>query len=1189
MNLMLRRLLRAILWIAGIWAALIILIELVMSSSLMTKTVQRIASEYIDGDVGFGRASLSMFRKFPDATITLDDFSLTYPADRFEDIEKTGPQGYLLYKGNGEDADTLASFRRFSASVNIWALLTGKISITDVQLTRPRIFAHMYPDGRANWDIFVSDTTESAQDTTSGRSLPKIDIGRIRLTERPHIVYTDSRDTIFAMISIRNIGFDGRLTTGKVSRNKIGLTVDSMFVAGRIAADTMALGLDRLHLHEHRNHIDFNASAKALAATRHFGRMQIPVGLEGTVHFPKDTVPALAIHGFRGEIAAIPLEGDLHLRKLDGRTGIEGSLAVKECRIDDIRKEFLCNFIPEASKISTDAIMSIEAVCNDEYIHGSGVLPSCSIRINLPEASVSHTSLPHKVRLAMDAGAQVDRNGKVSISVDNALVRTTGLSVSAKGGASDILSDDPLMDIDGHMNADLASLASFLPESSDITAEGVLSADINGKARLSHIGLYTFSKSELTGSIAGERIIFKSPSDTIDIDIEGLKASIGPENKTSKRDTTLSFRLMGISGNIQKADIAYKDALTLNGADMTFSAKSTTDNDTTRIGRLGGRISAARLSVKDGAGSSVNLDETSNGFQVMPKRSNPKIPVLTLTSTTKRITLATDVNRAILTDASIRADASMNSIERKQMRKARLDSLQKVYPDIPRDSLMRHAMKNRPAREVQEWLKEEDFRKRDIDIRLDQSIAKYFREWDMRGAVKIRTGIIMTPYFPLRNILRGCEVTFDNDRIGIDSIKVLTGSSNVMAKGELTGLRRALTARNASSAIMNLKVNLSTDKMNANEILSAYSAGSNFNPDASREEMAGATNAEFLQMVVSDTTESDEKARLLVIPANLNADISVNGKEIRYSDLLISDLNAAMKMKERCVQITNTSAISNMGEVSFEGFYATRSKRDIRAGFNFDFKDITTEKVIALMPSVDTIMPLLKSFAGQLNCNLAATASLDTNMNIITPTINGVIRISGDDLTIRNSDMFTSLAKKLHFSDNKVGKINRMTVEGVIMDNILEVFPFVLKMDKYTLALSGKQNLDLSYRYHASLIRSPMLIKVGVDIYGKDFDHMKFKIGKPKYRNENVPVFTAVIDETRINLAESIRSIFAKGVEAAVQENERQEAIAELKQEIGYVNAVDQELEELSSEEQKMIEETQETDNNESSDNQQDE
>ena len=147
-----------------------------------------------------------------------------------------------------------------------------------------------------------------------------------------------------------------------------------------------------------------------------------------------------------------------------------------------------------------------------------------------------------------------------------------------------------------------------------------------------------------------------------------------------------------------------------------------------------------------------------------------------------------------------------------------------------------------------------------------------------------------------------------------------------------------------------------------------------------------------------------------------------------------------------------------------------------------------------------------------------------------------------------------------------------MVVEGVIRDNTLEVFPFIIKMDRYMLALSGIQNLDMSYKYHASLIKSPFLIKLGVDVYGDDFDNMKFRIGKAKYRNGNVPVFSAVVDQTRINLAKSIHDIFEKGVDAAVNENIRQAAIIEHKQNIGYVRAVDMKLEELSASEQKQME-----------------
>ena len=110
-------------------------------------------------------------------------------------------------------------------------------------------------------------------------------------------------------------------------------------------------------------------------------------------------------------------------------------------------------------------------------------------------------------------------------------------------------------------------------------------------------------------------------------------------------------------------------------------------------------------------------------------------------------------------------------------------------------------------------------------------------------------------------------------------------------------------------------------------------------------------------------------------------------------------MTAQLVMKERCVQITNTSAETNMGHIGLDAFYSTRTKEDLTTGFSISFKDITAEKVINLMPAVDSLMPMLKSFKGLLNCEIAATADLDTAMNIVMPTIDGVMRISGQNLT----------------------------------------------------------------------------------------------------------------------------------------------------------------------------------------------
>ena len=168
MNVLMKKLLKILLWISGIWAALLILAEILLSSGMTTDAINRYASEYIDGEVRFGRIKVSTLRHFPNIGLTLEDFSVTYPADRFDILEKQGPQGHLLYHGNGETADTLASFRNFSVSINPVPLVLGKIHIPAVELVKPRIFAHNYNDGSANWDIFrTSEKEDTASSSTS--------------------------------------------------------------------------------------------------------------------------------------------------------------------------------------------------------------------------------------------------------------------------------------------------------------------------------------------------------------------------------------------------------------------------------------------------------------------------------------------------------------------------------------------------------------------------------------------------------------------------------------------------------------------------------------------------------------------------------------------------------------------------------------------------------------------------------------------------------------------------------------------------------------------------------------------------------------------------------------------------------------------------------------------------------------
>lgn len=1112
---------KVVLWIAGLWLSILIILEIVLSGAVLTKLVNHTAKEYIDGELRFGKASVSMFRRFPAAVLTLEDFSVTYPAERFDSLESAGVQGHLMYKGTAEIADTLASFRKFSVGVNIPALISGTVHVPYMRLDKPRVFAHSYADGSANWNIFKTGSEEEEADTTESEGgLPKIVIGRVMMTGRPHVVYIDSRDTVFAMITMKRLMLNGKINSKRLSKSNIGLTLDSMFVAGRLGRDTLALGLDKLYLHEKDKALGIEAAAKAFLATNSFGRVRVPVEINGLVTFPKDSIPAISTEGLQINIMNVPISADADLR---------------------FRKDF--------TAIKADA--------------------------RIPHTTLTHPDFPEQeLSLSLGANAATDSRGRINVDLRKLEAAIKGASVSLKGNVRDVTGTDPAISIDGRLNAAIDSLARFIPDSLGISASGALSATIGGQARLSQLNIYNFSRSSLIGEVRADSITVNMPSDSINADIDGLRIVLGPEDKVSRRDSSKSFRLMGITGEIAKADLSYKDAMKLKMSDFRVAAKNiveeTASNDTTRrIYPFGGSVSAGRLSFRDSEGTSIRVENTKNGFQVLPKKGQPQVPLLTFNSRNKRISMRSGVNRALITDADITASAAMNTVERRKKMRAMRDSLARVYPDVPKDSLFRHMMAQKgPRPAMPEWMKEEDFRKSDIDISLDKTLAKYFRDWDLKGGISVKTGMVMTPYFPVRNILQDFDLKFTNDRIAIGQLAIRSGDSDLSATGDLTGLKRALLGRRGS---LKLDVDITSQGMNANQLLAAYTTGMNFNPESlkGQEELS---DEEFEKQVVLDTAAAVAAPSLIVVPANLNADIRLNASDITYSDLHIKKMTTDLIMKERCVQITDTKALTNMGDITLEGFYATQSKKDLKTGFSINFKDITAEKVINLMPAVDTLMPLLKSFGGLLNCELAATARLDTNMNLVMPSINGIMRIGGDDLTIKNNEMFRKLAKLLIFKNKKEGHINKMTVEGVIKDSKVEVFPFILEMDRYMLGLSGVQNMDMSFRYHASLIKSPFLIKLGMDIYGPDFDHMKFKIGKAKYKNRNVPVFSTVIDNTKINLVESIRNIFDKGVTAAIIENENMGALEEHKKEIGYIQAVDQKMEELSIDEQKQIE-----------------
>ena len=1144
-----RRVIRnVLLGLLGLVVLVLVLLQIALRPKVLTRIVNQFASDYVDGDLVFSQVTASVIKDFPFLNITLEDAALTYPHDRYARFDSTFVEKGrfpLLQGGRAPEKDTLASFRRLTLSVNYVNLIKGTdYDVRRVELEHPRIFAHYYDSSAANWDILPIGSS----DTTS-KELPPIRLHKVHLTGRPYIVYTNQQDTLFGLITMKHLLADGRFDSRAPVESEVKLLTDSLFLNGRLPADTVALALDHLEAEGKDRRVKLSADAKTFLSTRFTGRMRVPLHLETDTAFPERADGCLEtwVHSLNLSVASINLKGsgDVVLRK-DG-TQIKADAAIERCSLGELLDSYRENF-PVLKRIRTDAVLDLDAHC-DGFLSKES-LPRIRARLQIPEAFLDYEGMTRRGRVSLDVDAATDENLKLDLDLNRVFLDIMGAHLDLEGAAADITGEDPYFAVNGKVRARVDSLTQAFTKEYGITGTGSLTGSIDARARWSQITASKIGNANIKGNIVARNLSLNDVQDQVKAYIQ--RADITLETKGNRIDGNLrqGARVLAMDAVMDTLDATYKGSTYLRGSNIRLQAQNSAAilRGGKELTPLMGILRAERLHFRDEDGIAVSLRDNSENFRIIPSTKDFRTPKLSLSSQSAGVRFRSGSTGALLRDMKfdITANRHLSATRNTDRIEHLKDSLQRVWPLVPRDSLLLKYRQGRRRADLPSWLQEADFRKNDIRISLSEALRQYYRDWDFSGSLSLERGRVLYPAFPLRTQVTGLKGSVSNDRIDLQGITVTAGASDVTAEGSLGNLRRSILGHGA----MELDAHVTSDFLDVNELTRAFAYLRDYRPEKSMERASD----EMLEAAIDHAELPDSAgAGLLVIPASLNAKITVEASGVRYNSLDISWAAADIAMRQRTLQITNALAATNMGDIFFEGFYSTRTKKDIKTGFDLRFEDVTAEKVITLFPAVDTLMPMLKSFTGDLNCELAATADMDTCMRLILPSIDGIVKISGNDLSIAStSKEFRKIARYLLFRNRNSTFVDRLAVSGMVRDNVLEVFPFVLRLDRYTVAASGLQHLDEAFRYHLSSIRSPILIKFGINVWGADFDHIKYGLARAKYRNVKVPDFSRQLDTVQYSLLASIHNIFDLGAEKVVGENNAQHYIQDKMDMTGY-------------------------------------
>ena len=250
--------------------------------------------------------------------------------------------------------------------------------------------------------------------------------------------------------------------------------------------------------------------------------------------------------------------------------------------------------------------------------------------------------------------------------------------------------------------------------------------------------------------------------------------------------------------------------------------------------------------------------------------------------------------------------------------------------------------------------------------------------------------------------------------------------------------------------------------------------------------------------------------------------------------MVFERVRGAVDIRNQAVHLKHLSMRGLDADLNTTLVYHARRKERGYAGFDFKLHKVNIGKLVDFVPSLDTIVPMLRSFKGMVDFDAAAEAVLDSNLNIRIPTLRAAVHIKGDSLILMDGETFAEISKKLMFKNKKRNVFDSISVNLTVKDGNVTVYPFVVQIDRYKAAIGGTQGLDMNFQYHISILKSPLPFKAGVNISG-NLDKMKIRIGRAKYKDAVTPVAIRKVDSTRINMGETIIRDFERVMDRSVR------------------------------------------------------
>ncbi len=400
-----------------------------------------------------------------------------------------------------------------------------------------------------------------------------------------------------------------------------------------------------------------------------------------------------------------------------------------------------------------------------------------------------------------------------------------------------------------------------------------------------------------------------------------------------------------------------------------------------------------------------------------------------------------------------------------------------------------------------------------------EAAARYNKEgentllkWNPRLKINLKNGVLNIPErLPETVYIPSIEFKYSNREMTIDNSRIELGNSDLNLKGNVRHIGKWFRHQD----ILEGELDIVSDHCDVNQLLAWFSA------DKGSEEQSAVSN-QSSEEVESKKEEGDP----FMVPTDVDLALNTHLREVEVFNQHAKDLKGGIYVKNGTLMLDEVGFVCRAAKLQLTAMYRTPRKNHLYVGLDYHMLDVDIDELLTMIPNLEDMVPMLKSFKGAAQFHLAAETYLKSNYEPKMSTLRGAASLSGKDLVVMDSETFSKIAKLLQFKKKTENKIDSINAEITVYKNDIDVYPLCVQMDNYMVALGGRHKTDMSFDYDINVL-SPLYLGVHV---GGTMDNLQIKLAKCKYAKDFRPHWYEKADTQSLELRKMIKQSLEKDV-----------------------------------------------------------